>query len=57
MSMKTSIPLTDGEWNVIIGALYHKRYDSNNSKLAKQQYTDLYVKLMNIKYGEGSAVI
>jgi hypothetical protein len=57
MENKIEIPLTSGEWNVVIYALLHKTEDRNNSPKAKQQYIDLYRKLITERYGEGSAVI
>ena len=50
----TTIPLSKGEWNIIIHALDHKRQDPRNSKVAQKQYEDTYVKLMEEIYGEGS---
>jgi hypothetical protein len=49
MTMKTSIPLTEGEWNVILHALNYKTMDKQNSSLAQKQYEGLYNKLIDIR--------
>lgn len=57
MEEKITIPLTEGEWNTIIHALWYKTTDRNNSKLAQKQYEDMYLKLMEFHYGKDSAVL
>jgi hypothetical protein len=51
------IPLSDGEWNIVLNALYYKTTDKQNSKKAQQDYVELYRKLMTIKFGEGASTI
>lgn len=56
MPENITIPLSKGEWNVIIHSVDQKRQDPRNSKLAKEQYENMYVKLTNELYGEGTHI-
>ena len=56
MAKEWMLYLTDGESNILLNALNKARMDRANSPLAKKQYTDMYVKLTELKYGEGTAV-
>ena len=48
MKIKTSIPLTKGEWNTVLHALNYKTMDRNNSPTAQKQYQGLYDKLVDL---------
>lgn len=54
MPENINMTLNKGEWNTIIHAVDQKRQDPRNSKLAKKQYEQMYIKLMDELYGEGT---
>lgn len=57
MDKLMKVTVTEEEYNILINALNKARRDWENSSLAKKQYTDMYVRLMEDKYGKGSAVL
>lgn len=57
MNSLVNVSVTKGEYNVLVNALNNARLDPKNSPVAKKQYTDMYVKLVEMKSGKGTAVI